>query len=76
MSEYGRIWQEIQHVRERLADWLSMDVSVLSRLPEAIRRATEQQASRERSIGALLERWAELEAEAAKLDVHTGGPRR
>ena len=72
MSEYGRIWQEIQTVRQRLAEWLEIDVSALSRLPEAIRRATEQQATLARNVGALLERWAELEAEAAKLDDHTG----
>jgi len=72
VSEYGRIWQEIQTVRQRLAEWLEIDVSALSRLPEAIRRATEQQATLARNVGALLERWAELEAEAAKLDDHTG----
>ena len=72
MSKYGHIHDSISAVRRKLADTLGVLPADLSRLHQAIRLAAELEVARTRRIGELLATWAELEAEAAKLDPETG----
>lgn len=68
MSEYGRIYESISGVRKKLADVLGVMPADLSRLHQAIRLTAELETGRAKTISALLAAWAELEAEAAKID--------
>lgn len=72
MSKYGRIHESITTVRKKLADTLGVPSADLSWLHRSIRLASELEVARAKRIGELLATWAELEAEAAKLDPETG----
>ena len=67
MSEYGRIWEDIRVVRDRLAEALG-EPATMTNLESAIRKV----AQRNTELAGLLARWAELEAQAAKLDADSG----
>lgn len=61
MSAYGRIWQQIADIREKLAK--PLPVLTTNTLNEAVTAHRAQMKQRDE----LLDQWAKLEAQAAAL---------
>jgi len=68
MSTYGRLWEQVAEIRAKLVQTVpSASVNSLVEARQSLRSVSGE-------LDALLERWASLEQEMARLDDSTGEP--